>query len=293
MSSLGFPLPVGTPTGPPPPPRTDFAGTTRGPVRLEPLGAGQTIDASIRLYRYKWKTLMAITALLVVPFTLLQQFMVHVTTHPVLIGGRVYRDQPNVGVTSTFLFVSFLLVQPLLHASLIRAFSGIYLGQDVSARDSIRFAWSKFGWVVLEVFLASLLSTLGLIALIVGGVFIYIRLFFVVPAVIVEDQKGGSISRSWRLTKGRWWHTFGTSLLALILASIASGILSIPSVLIAVGGTGGPFTWVAQAVSSSVATVIVTPFTVGVTVLLYFDARIRKEGFDLAVMAREVGATTP
>jgi hypothetical protein len=44
-------------------------------------------------------------------------------------------------------------------------------------------------------------------------------------------------------------------------------------------------------VLTALASVIVTPFTIGVIVLLYFDARIRKEGFDLAVMAREVGAT--
>jgi len=31
--------------------------------------------------------------------------------------------------------------------------------------------------------------------------------------------------------------------------------------------------------------VLVTPFTMGVIVLLYFDARIRKEGFDLEILA--------
>jgi hypothetical protein len=293
MSPLGFPLPTGVPAVAPPPPRADMRGMTRGPVRLEPLGVGQTIDASIRLYRSCWKTLMVIAATILVPFQLLQQFLIHVTRHPVLIGGRVYQDQANLGVTSILLIVSFVILQPLMQASLTRAIAWIYLGEKVTARDAIRFALSKLGWVILAVFLAGLLTAVGAIALLIGAVFVYVRLYFVIPAVIIEDQKGSALSRSWRLTKGRWWHTFGATVLAGILAGIVSGILSIPSIAIAVGGGNGSFMWVVQAVLGSIATVIVAPFTVGVTVLLYFDARIRKEGFDLAVMAREVGATTP
>jgi hypothetical protein len=249
----------------PPPPRADLPGTSRGPVRLEPLGVGQTIDASIRLFRARWKVLMATTALIVVPFTLLEQFAIHVSVHPVLIGGHIYQDQPNFGVTSSFALANFLLIQPLTQAALIRAIAGIYLGQKVSVGESIRFGLSKFGWVLLAIFLATLLTLFGLDAL----------------------------GRSWLLTKGRWWHIFGTALLAFILAAIVAGILSIPPAILTVGGTEGGIAWVVRAVFSGAASVIVTPFTLGVTVLLYFDARIRKEGFDLAVMAREVGAGAP
>jgi hypothetical protein len=38
-----------------------------------------------------------------------------------------------------------------------------------------------------------------------------------------------------------------------------------------------------------VINVLTTPYTNLVVVLLYFDARIRKEGFDMEVMARELG----
>jgi hypothetical protein len=277
----------------PPPPRADLPGTSRGPVRLEPLGVGQTIDASIRLFRARWKVLMATTALIVVPFTLLEQFAIHVSVHPVLIGGHIYQDQPNFGVTSSFALANFLLIQPLTQAALIRAIAGIYLGQKVSVGESIRFGLSKFGWVLLAIFLATLLTLFGLLALVIGAVYIYIKFYFAIPAVIVEDAKGDALGRSWRLTKGRWWHIFGTALLAFILAAIVAGILSIPPAILTVGGTEGGIAWVVRAVFSGAASVIVTPFTLGVTVLLYFDARIRKEGFDLAVMAREVGAGAP
>jgi hypothetical protein len=275
---------------PPAPPRGDLIGTTKGPVRLEPLGAGQTIDAAIRLYRARWKTLMAISAVIVVPFGLVQQYSIHASRHPVLIGDRVY-EQAEPGVTFLFIFSNFLVLQPLIQASLMRAMAGIYLGQDVGWSASLRFGLSKLGWVLLWSIVTGILIALGLIALILGAVFLYIRFYFTIPAAVLEDARGGALGRSWGLTRGLGWHIFGTVLLAGILAAIASAILTIPAGLIAFNDTGAGLGWLFQAVLTALASVIVTPFTIGVIVLLYFDARIRKEGFDLAVMAREVGAT--
>src|SRR5206468_12772818 len=72
-------------SGIPPPPSVGGQGWTRGPIRLEPMGAGQTIDGAIKLYRARWKTLMAIAALISVPFTVLQNYLIHISTHPVSI----------------------------------------------------------------------------------------------------------------------------------------------------------------------------------------------------------------
>ena len=270
----------------PPPPRADQF-ESRGPVRLERLGAGQTIDAAIRLYRARWKTLLAISAVIVVPYSLLEQYAIHASRHPVLIGRQVV-NQSDSSVVVVFFILNYVLIQPL-----IQAMAGIYLGHDVRAGESLRFGLSKLGWVLLWSFLAGLLTAFGLIALIVGAIFLYVRFYFTVSAVVLEDEKSNPIGRSWNLTKGLWWHIFGTSLLASLIAGIAGIIFAIPTALIAVNDTGQSIAWVFQAVLGAASTVLVTPFTMGVIVLLYFDARIRKEGFDLAVMAREVGAATP
>jgi hypothetical protein len=284
-----------TPTPPsalatPPPPRTDTYGSSRGPVRLEPHGVGQIIDAAIRLYRSRWKTIMGLTAVIIVPFTLLEHYSIHVTRHQVLIGRQVYENQPNTAVTIAFTLAGFLVIQPLLQASLIKAIAGIYLGQAVTWKESIRFGWSKAGWVLWMTFVAGLLTLLGVLGLLIGAVFIYVKLYFVTSAVVIEDARGSALSRSWNLTKGRWWPIFGTLILASIIAGIASAILTIPAAIISATDTGDTMAWLFSAVLNSAASVIVTPFTIAVTVLLYFDARIRREAFDLAVMAREVGA---
>jgi hypothetical protein len=229
-----------------------------------------------------------IVAVLSVPFTVLQTYLVHISTRPVLIGGTLY-SRADASTVLWLSLVAFLIIGPITQGATIRAIAGIYLGEPVTALASIRFAVSKLGWILLAILLSTILTMLGLIALLVGAVFVFIRLYFAVMAVVVEGERGGAIGRSWRLTKGRWWHTFGTVLIAGILSAIVTSVVSLPALALSVGSTSA---WAFRAVLTSIATVIVTPFGASIGVVLYFDARIRKEGFDLSVMAREVGAAT-
>jgi hypothetical protein len=254
------------------------------------MGIGQTLDAAIRLYRADWKTLMAIVAVIAVPFSVIQSFVDQQTQHAVLVGGDVLRARSSVGITALFFLISVCVITPLLRGSMVRAVAGIYLGERPGVSKSIRFAWSKLGWMLLGIVLATVIASAGLIALIVPGIILYVRYSFVASAVVVEGAKGNALGRSWRLSKGLGWHIFGTLLFALILAGIATVIFEVPILLLQLHDPLGTTLWVARAVLSSVSSVIVTPFTTIVGVLLYFDARIRKEAFDLAVMAQEVGS---
>ncbi|HYV02763.1 MAG TPA: glycerophosphoryl diester phosphodiesterase membrane domain-containing protein, partial [Actinomycetota bacterium] len=137
-------------------------------------------------------------------------------------------------------------------------------------------------------------TVVGFLLLIIPGVIAAIRFTFGTTVVVIEGARGTkALRRSWRLAKGSFWRILGTLLLAAILAAVVTGIVTIPTTLIA-NGTGSPFTvedasgWPIRAVGSTIASVIVTPFTALVRVLLYFDMRIRKEGFDIAVMAHDL-----
>ena len=50
----------------------------------------------------------------------------------------------------------------------------------------------------------------------------------------------------------------------------------------------GPVGWLLLAIGGSLVQVLAVPFLVVVTVVVYFDLRIRKEAFDLAVTAQRV-----
>jgi hypothetical protein len=101
------------------------------------------------------------------------------------------------------------------------------------------------------------------------------------------------LMRSLQLVRGSFWRVLGILVLTLIIIIIASLVLNIPFMLIE-GATGGGGFGTA-AVTASVASVIVAaiggivvgaitrPLLAGVSVLLYLDMRMRKEGLDLVL----------
>jgi Membrane domain of glycerophosphoryl diester phosphodiesterase len=151
--------------------------------------------------------------------------------------------------------------------------------------------------VFVPAFVLGIIAALGaeelaiviLILLIVPAIIVFIRFVFGSTVLVVEGLKGSkALGRSWRLAKGSFWKILGTTLLAALLSSVVEGILSIPGAV--AFGVIGPAGWPFYAIGLSLAAIITTPFTTLITVLLYFDLRIRKEAFDLEVMAQELSS---
>ncbi len=118
------------------------------------------------------------------------------------------------------------------------------------------------------------------------------------PALVLERIGViASLRRSRRLVTGSWWRVFGILLLATIIAFVLSGIIAIPFQVIGtiVGGgfedVDAPFSMgalVITSIGSVIATTITLPFAAAISVLLYIDQRMRREGLDLE-LARAAG----
>jgi hypothetical protein len=148
----------------------------------------------------------------------------------------------------------------------------------------------------------AILLGLGAIA---GGIWVFTKLSLV-PSVLVLEQATlrGAIARSWRLTDGFFWRTFGAQALVTIMLSIAIQIITTPvsllqfvGVLIDPNGTGGSIAvMVIVQILTAVISILggaVSAFVVSALVsLLYLDLRMRKEGLDL-VLQRHVESGTP
>ncbi len=152
---------------------------------------------------------------------------------------------------------------------------------------------------------AVLIGVVGGLGALVVSIWISVRLTLAIPAVVLE-QVGvvEAMRRSWRLVQGSWWRIFGISLLAGIVVAFIGFVLQLPFTLLSslAGGSGNGLssifnhtTGTAVAVAPSVLSVVIgaigsiiastvtRPISAGVTVLLYTDMRIRKEGLDLAL----------
>jgi hypothetical protein len=276
------------PLPPPPSPLGGMRGDR--PFALQPMGVGEILDAAIKLYRSQWKSLMAIVAIVLVPITFLQVFLTREVGGPFADPAAASAEFDSTIVTSLILTaIQLLVVEPFLVAAVARASVDVYLGHRVLVGPTFRFAVSRIHSILWISILASLATGLGLLLLIVPGVIVFVRFVFGSTVLVVEGQKGSqALGRSWRLAKGSFWKILGTTVLAVILASVIQGILAIPGsvAFAAIGPAGWPF----YAIGLSLAAILTTPFTTLITVLLYFDLRIRKEGFDLEVMAHEMSA---
>ena len=142
---------------------------------------------------------------------------------------------------------------------------------------------------------AVLLAIVAALVAIVLVLFLSTRLAFVGVAVVLEKASvGEGIARSWRLTSGgQFWRVLGIRILTGIIVGIAAQILAFPLAIIGSVGivaTSDPanlYVWqaVISGVSGLITGALTTPFTAGVDALLYVDQRIRREGFDVQLIA--------
>ena len=100
-----------------------------------------------------------------------------------------------------------------------------------------------------------------------------------------------ALGRSFGLVKGRWWATFLIMLVCWLLVGLLGSFVSVvPSV---VAELFAPESALANAIATVVGTtlsgVILYPYYSAVLTILYFDQRVRKEGFDLQLLAEGLG----
>jgi hypothetical protein len=136
---------------------------------------------------------------------------------------------------------------------------------------------------------------LGAIASLVLDVWFWTMFSMSAAAVVLERQgPAHALGRSRRLVRRSFWRVFGILLLAGIIVGVASSVLRLPFTVISAAFSSGSAP-LAQAIRPSVVSLaigavggiiagaITQPISAGVTVLLYVDLRMRREGLDLAL----------
>ncbi len=133
----------------------------------------------------------------------------------------------------------------------------------------------------------------GLVLLVVA-VLLWVRVALLSTPALMLEPVGvlGALRRAWRLSAGQLWRLLGIALLAGLVAAVAAAVLGLPLGLL---GQLGAFLAperaalvlvVAQALSTVVTTAVTSPFSAAVTTLQYLDQRMRKEAYDVTLLAR-------
>ena len=128
---------------------------------------------------------------------------------------------------------------------------------------------------------------------------IFVSLFFNTKwsfwtqAIVIEKYNStGGLGRSWKLIKGTFWRVLGFNfILSIIVGAFSAG----PIFLLSLGTTFLPsplFRLVLQSFATSAVVMIMTPLQFATLTVLYYDLRIRKEGFDLQMQMQDAQPMT-
>jgi hypothetical protein len=220
------------------------------------------------------------------------------------------------GVTSFLTIVlTLVLVNGAATAALVRAVSDSYLGESVSIFGSFRKIGRRWLKLIGALLLAGLIN-LGLILYWVAvpclgwitglGIILYFSWVIqalIAPILVLEDQSaGGAIRRAWDLSRRRFWWALGFMFILIIFSQI---VVTAPATLASVVLNAVLGSWASARDPASVLTIrtvvqslvslalnlIYLPLQLTATILLYFDLRIRTEGFDLGVLSASIEAS--
>jgi hypothetical protein len=268
---------------------------------VRPLNLGETLDASIKIVRARWRTLAMVMVVIALPIQLANILIISSTTDVYRAGSRAlgsadgttYGDEGAYVAGRTITFALGMLGYLLGTVACYRAIADTYLGRETDARQSLSYAGNRLGatlWltIVLIVGLGA-----GFVALILPGIWLLVAWSVAYPVMLVEGIGGvDALKRSFRLTEGHWWATLARLAVAYVLVTVFTTIASLVFLLpaeLAVDDTSfGAL--VLESAANFVVSLVTTPFLAAVATLIYFDLRVRKEGFDLALLAERMGA---
>ena len=270
------------------------------PVALRPLRVGEILDVAIKVYRAHFKTLIKAVIVIIAPVQVVSALLnssirsvsdranqVSETGTTSIHGG----DIATLIVAGLSIALLGFVAGQLASAASFRAVSEAYLGEEPDWRTSLRFALHRLRSLLWLALLHALLIGVGFVLCVAPGVYLYGALAVATPALLFEDLRGTkALRRSRQLIKGRWWPTAGAVLAASILTSIVGAAVSGILVGAAVGTHGNQLVAdILNVIGGTASAMVTTPFLAAVIVVLYFDLRVRKEGFDLLLLAQRMG----
>ena len=257
----GGPAPQGGPAGWAPPPKP-------GLVPLRPLAFGTLLGASFQVLRRNPKASFGSALLTQGLITVVTLIVVGAVTFFALsrIESAAAEEQDAVLVGGIAAIIVSALATVLLSVAATALLQGIIvlevargtLGEKLTLGSLWRLAWRRLWPLVLWALLysAAVLLAVGVVVLVVvllvsqGDALIAVGVLFgllaglgltvafvwlftklsLTPSVIVLERRGvfAAMARSWRLTDGYFWRTFGVQALVLVIVQVATQVVTTP-----------------------------------------------------------------
>ncbi|MDB4911342.1 MAG: hypothetical protein JWO39_2165 [Gemmatimonadetes bacterium] len=255
------------------------------------------MDASFQLLRRYYPHLVTVSSLAMAPGLFLR----------IIKRDQLSSQQVMMAHPMTLFVVSAVTWVLLVAAGIVLtvAISDGYLTGEIDINRAFRVGGRKF----FSVFAGELLRYIFIFAftmiiVLIGGIlaalqakivlvvliplalwlfaYLWLRSFAVSPAILLEGLGPVEANlRSWRLSKNCAAHLFFSVSLVIILSWIVNIIVTVLGATVLTQSTA--------AILGSVVFILIYPLFSAVWTLVYYDLLIRKVGFDLEIMSRELG----
>ncbi len=284
---------------------------------LGPKNLGDIIRDTFTIYGRNLGRFVGISSIVMLPSTIIAFFVVIAFTVPALSKIPIYRFEdflrliPNLVLAYIVLVLILIVAGAFTQGAMIHATAEQYFRRPIRIGRAYSFSWKRMPNMLGAAFLVAL-TTITILAILLipigilifryynlvdyaGGelifwviglaifglvtycAIIYISILwqFAVPTALLEGSNPiTALSRSFQLVKDNWWRVFGIILvLGLIFTAINMVFSFVP--------IAGPIA----------AIILLPPITSIGGALLYFDLRVRKEGYTLENLSAEIGQT--
>ena len=245
------------------------------PLPLRPRSASEIVDAALQLYRRDPLTYLLLSALCYAPVLVLQLIIIGPATR---IEEQLSRLTAGFSVIMVF---GYWVSLSLMGAVIVRLASEDYLGRRIEPAVAVRDALMRLPMVMVALLLKYILMVVGFFLFLVGFLYVMARYFAVTAGVVIEGRGAlSTFGRSAALSRGHKMHILGTWLLAFVIFAVVYFGIAI------VAATTGSI--VISTILTTVASIAAYPMFAIIEMLLYYDARVRNEGYDIEMMAEAI-----
>jgi len=271
---------------------------------LKPMGFGDILDTTFSLYRKHFLLFLGLVA-----FSVLAELALHLWAD---FSEFFFHRSSLLGIAVVLIAITFLIIGT---GGIVIGSGATYLCENVTIRSVLQRTMDRF-WQLLGCFLLWLLVVAGLTVTVIGipfAIYFAVRWGFFIQTILFEQPVITiALGRSGELVKPMWWRVFGMLLAIFLLSTVVHAVIeiSVGFILIATnlvsevdfidilewGLFGGSFEGVTLffyaisiVIHLAVYAISFPIWIIGIT-LLYFNQRIRIEGFDIEMQVPQPNA---
>lgn len=230
------------------------------------------LDTTFSLYRNNFRLYIGISATMYIPFGILKILL-------------------TSDSKESFILPEILVVDPIVSGALVFAVSHEYLSRTITVGEAFRHGKtvSILGanlvvWILIPLMIFTVIG-------IPFGIYFAIAWSLCRQTIVVEGTPAlAAFRRSRELVRQMWWRVFGIQIVFVLLIFV---ITLTPLFTLEIFIEDLEIAASLQHIINTILNIVISPIvSIGWT-LLYYDLRIRKEAFDIEMMATNLNSELP